>query len=336
MPRGGSFSASPFSTTAAMLRHGVPTVAALDGRDGRAERARADAAMRRDAVRLYRRLLVASRALRAADDQCGAVMAWFVRTRFAKYRFEMSSRLRLQYLRQGRKHLRLLQRAQCIGVGDGSGGGGGGKEKGKGGRAMEKVIAYSYGTRGKLRHILRHRIHEVKSRRNVDPPKGMSAQVASLPREVLPLLRYCEAEAMRLVARELFSREVEEEMEGDDGNGHDSSFDDEGDPVLHGVQLNDYVRGKFKWWSEFGGNGVPIAQTAAGARSSESTARKKRLYERALGMSPESLEQGTTIELVTLQLEHVPVTVDDFFSSPLSVARNVSDLTSSKYETKTG
>ena len=143
--------------------------------------------VRRDAVLLYRQLLVAARALRTVDDQCGAVMAWFVRSRFAKYRPEVSSRLRLQYLRQGRKHLRLLRRAQCTGAG--------------GEKAMEKVVAYSYGTRGKLRHILRHRVHEVKSRRNVEPPKRMSSQVHPRTFAISVLKRYY---LLCVVRREMF------------------------------------------------------------------------------------------------------------------------------------
>ena len=264
---------------------------------------------------LYRQLLVAARALRTVDDQCGAVMAWFVRSRFAKYRPEVSSRLRLQYLRQGRKHLRLLRRAQCTGAG--------------GEKAMEKVVAYSYGTRGKLRHILRHRVHEVKSRRNVEPPKRMSSQVHSLPPAVLPLLRYCEAEALKLVAPGAESG-VYDNNKMDVDSDDDVALDERGGPSIHGVRLEGYVRGKFQWWGNYGGNGVPIAQTAAVARSSESIARKKRLYERALGMTLGSLEfdgvEGNTIELVKMQLEHIPVTVDEFFTSPLTVASKLSDL----------
>ena len=36
--------------------------------------------------------------------------------------------------------------------------------------------------------------------------------------------------------------------------------------------------------------------------------------------------EGNTIELVKMQLEHIPVTVDEFFTSPLTVASKLSDL----------
>lgn len=286
-----AFSFPTFSTCLDPGRIKLPSVSALERRDG--ERGVARAAARREALQLYRDLLRAAQGLRKVDDQCGAVVAWFVRERFGRYRNETSSRLRLQHLRQGQKNLRVLRRAQCT-------------RQESGERAMEKVVAYSYGTRGKLRHILKRRIQEVKSRRNLEPPKRLTAQVASLPPEVLPLLKYCEAEAMKLVG----SRSKDEEcMESVDS----------GASVLHGVHLEDYVRRKFQWWSEYGGNSVPIAQTTAGVRSSRSTARRKRLYERALGMLPGTLEfdgvAGNTIELVTMQLEHVPLSIDEFFST---------------------
>ena len=234
----------------------------------RLQRTRAKAADRQEALRLYRSLLVAARNLRTADDQCGAVVEWFVRERYAKHRHENSSRVRV---RQGRKHLRLLRRAQCTGTKDGE-------------RAMEKVIAYSYGTRGKLKHILRHRIQEVKSRRSLDLPNRVAMRFASLPPELAPLLRFCETEALKLVTSGS-SLDLESEQ-----NESDSTLEYQPDSVLHGVQLDDYVRGKFKCWGKFGRDGTPIEHTAVGKRSRSSTARKQRMYERALGLFPASLD----------------------------------------------
>ena len=185
----------------------------------RLQRTRAKAADRQEALRLYRSLLVAARNLRTADDQCGAVVEWFVRERYAKHRHENSSRVRV---RQGRKHLRLLRRAQCTGTKDGE-------------RAMEKVIAYSYGTRGKLKHILRHRIQEVKSRRSVDLPNRVAMRFVSLPPELAPLLRFCETEALKLVTPGS-SLDLESEQ-----NESDSTLEYQPDSVSTGTP-DDYAR----------------------------------------------------------------------------------------------
>ena len=172
---------------------------------------------------------------------------------------------------------------------------------------MEKVIAYSYGTRGKLKHILRHRIQEVKSRRSLDLPNRVAMRFASLPPELAPLLRFCETEALKLVTSGS-SLDLESEQ-----NESDSTLEYQPDSVLHGVQLDDYVRGKFKCWGKFGRDGTPIEHMAVGKRSRSSTARKSVCTSAHLDCSLHLLIWKVWPPLEKLCNPNMFLFVDDFF-----------------------
>lgn len=129
----------------------------------------------------------------------------------------------------------------------------------------------------------------------------MSGQISTLPPEVVPLLQYCEAKALKIV---MGSTEINGEQ-----------------PVgtsLHGVHLDDYIRAKLRWWETHGGNGARLGETSVGSRLHSTVTRKMRLYERALGMKPNILDFDIPpvdpVDLIVKQLERIPLTVDDFFS----------------------
>ena len=154
-----------------------------------------DTMLRTEALRVYRKLFRQARALKLYDPICGSYVEWRARTKFRDNQHDTSVKKRKAELKTTRKHVRLL-----------------GKANGGNLLAMEKVVAYSYGTRGRLKHLLKHRIQKIVASEQTQQQllglKGLPAKydrrpvplLDTLPKEMQPLVQYCEDHAMQVVA----------------------------------------------------------------------------------------------------------------------------------------
>ncbi len=157
----------------------------------------ADALARRESRRIYRGLLRHARALHARDDICGAYVRWRAGELFRKHRHETSARRRQRLIKDGRKHLRLLGRANS------------GRSR-RDRAALQKVVAYAYGARGVVQHILKDKISMVKRTRSLADERRRPGRRAptradprrrweKLPPEMQPLVAHCAEEALAYV-----------------------------------------------------------------------------------------------------------------------------------------
>jgi hypothetical protein len=142
--------------------------------------------LRKESIRVYRRLFRQARALKSYDSICSSYVIWRTRTRFRTNQHETSPKRRKAELKAARKQLRLLGKANAGNL-----------------QALEKVIAYGYGTRGRMKHLLNYRINEIfaTGKRNFSDNEKSKAVVKleALPVEFAPLVCYCEDQAMQIV-----------------------------------------------------------------------------------------------------------------------------------------
>jgi len=232
------------------------------------------------------------------DVICGSYVEWRARNMFRRNQYETSPKKRKAELKASRKHARLL-----------------GKANSGNSQALEKVIAYSYGQRGRVKHLLQYRINDIivsgghKTRQllpraaNKDTNSTLNT-LETLPAEMLPLLRYCEDEAWRRVR----SRdEQESELESGERAG-------ERERERERVR-EERVRQKLTVISKWDFAKQHLEATS----KDEVSRRRRRLYEKALRIT----QGGELDKEVSSRRQHsrkidIPSicgTVDEFFST---------------------
>ena len=251
-----------------------------------------------EARRIYRRLFRQAKAMKKYDVICGSYVEWRARNMFRRNQYETSPKKRKAELKASRKHARLL-----------------GKANSGNSQALEKVIAYSYGQRGRVKHLLQYRINDIivsgghKTRQllpraaNKDTNSTLNT-LETLPAEMLPLLRYCEDEAWRRVR----SRdEQESELESGERAGERERERER--------EREERVRQKLTVISKWDFAKQHLEATS----KDEVSRRRRRLYEKALRIT----QGGELDKEVSSRRQHsrkidIPSicgTVDEFFST---------------------
>lgn len=255
-----------------------------------------------EARRTYRRLFRQAKAMKKYDVICGSYVEWRARNMFRRNQYETSPKKRKAELKASRKHARLL-----------------GKANSGNSQALEKVIAYSYGQRGRVKHLLQYRINDIivsgghKTRQllpraaNKDTNSTLNT-LETLPAEMLPLLRYCEDEAWRRVR----SRdEQESELESGVGAGKGAGAEEREREQEQEERVRQKLTVISKW--DF------AKQHLEATSKDEVSRRRRRLYEKALLIT----QSGELDKEVSSRRKHsrkinIPSmcgTVDEFFST---------------------
>ena len=119
-----------------------------------------DKLLRAEARGIYRRLLRQGKIFSKIDPVIGSYVTWRTCTLFRRNEHTTSLSTRKQQLKTARKSVRLLGKA---GAGDG--------------QAMEKLIGYSYGSRGRVKHLIEY-------------AATGRAELNDLPTELWPLVNH--------------------------------------------------------------------------------------------------------------------------------------------------
>ena len=154
-----------------------------------------DNMLRTESLRVYRQIFRQARSLKSYDALCGSYVEWRARAMYRRREHETSAKKRKAHVKEARKHLNVLGKANSGHL-----------------HALGKVIAYSYGRRGRVKHLLQSRVTEIitSGGRSQSEPKGQQTVLSKSNSKALErmngfyckeLVLYCEEQACEMVAR---------------------------------------------------------------------------------------------------------------------------------------
>lgn len=153
-----------------------------------------DNMLRTESLRVYRQIFRQARSLKSYDALCGSYVEWRARAMYRRREHETSAKKRKAHVKEARKHLSLLGKANSGHL-----------------HALGKVIAYSYGRRGRVKHLLQSRVAEIitSGGHSHSEPEGQETVLPKSNSKALErmngfyckeLVIYCEEQACEMVA----------------------------------------------------------------------------------------------------------------------------------------